>query len=159
MADDRLYLDAVIQPSRSLSRHGLIMLLGVLVAVNVVVGAVFFLIGATPVPLFLGLDVIALFLAFWVSNRRGRSLERVQVSANEVRVIREGRRRAATVWISATAFTRVGLEERGSRGAEVCLALSGRRFTVGHVLGPVERAGLARSIEQAIMSARQERYE
>ncbi len=160
MSEPRLHLDTLIQPARSLPKHGLLMLLGVLVAVNVIVGTGFFLIGATPVPAFLGLDVIALALAFWVSNRQAKGHERVQVTAEEVRVIREGRQGARTLWASPTAFTRVGLEEPAEgRAVEVRLLLSGKGFTIGNVLGPAERAGLAREIEAAIKAARAERWE
>jgi uncharacterized membrane protein len=63
-----------------------------------------------------------------------------------------------TLWSSPTAFTRVAIEETGRYGAQVRLMLSGKRLTIGQVLGPVEREGLARSIELAIRSARAERH-
>jgi len=154
MAEARLYLDAVIQPTRSLPKRGLIVLLGVLVAVNLAIGAAFFLLGATPVPIFLGLDVAALSCAFWVSNRRAQGHERVRVSAEEVTVLREGRRGSSKLWASPTAFTRVGFDD-----SELRLMLSAKRLVIGQALGPAERAGLARSIDQAIRLARAERYE
>jgi uncharacterized membrane protein len=155
----RLHLDAVIAPTRSLPRKGLFILLGVVIAINLAVGTGFVLMGAAPVPIFLGLDVLGIALAFWVSNRQARSRERVQVTAEQVTVLREGRSGTRTVWSSPTAFTRVRLEESGRYGAQVRLQLSGRRCTIGEVLGPQERAGLAEAVDNAIRAARAERYE
>jgi uncharacterized membrane protein len=155
----RLYLDTVIAPTRSLPRRGLAILLGVLIAVNLVIGTAFVLMGAAPVPIFLGLDVLGVAIAFWVSNRQARAGERVQISAEHVKVLREGKHGSQTVWSSPTAFTRVRLEESGRYGAQVRLMLSGRRLTIGQVLGPAERAGLADAIDDAIRSARAERHQ
>ena len=155
----RLYLDAVIAPSRSLPRQGLLILMGVLVMLNVIVGTGFVLIGAWPAPIFLGLDVVGVGVAFWVSNRRARALQRVQVTADQVRVLREDGAKVQTLWSSPTAFTRVGLEETGRYGAQVRLMLSGKRLTIGQVLGPLEREGLARAVEAAIRDAKAERWQ
>ena len=154
----RLYLDTVIAPTRSLPMAGLKVLLGVVIAMNLIVGTMFVLMGAAPVLIFLGLDVLGIGLAFWVSNRRARAGERVQVTADQVRVLREGRAGTHTVWSSPTAFTRVRLET-GRYGAQVRLQLSGKRLTIGQVLGPQERAGLADAVDRAIRSARAERHE
>jgi uncharacterized membrane protein len=155
----RLYLDAVIRPTRSLPRQGLLILLGLLIGINLVVGTGFVLMGAAPVPIFLGLDVLGVSIAFWASNRQARSAERVQVSADHVTVLHEGRSGARTIWSSPTAFTRVRLEETGRYGAQVRLMLSAKRLTIGLALGPRERAGLAESIDNAIRAARAERHE
>jgi uncharacterized membrane protein len=114
--------------------------------------------GAWPAPIFLGLDVLGVAVAFWISYRQARARERVQVTADQVRVMRELGVRSRTVWSSPTAFTRVELERTGDHGAEVRLMLSGRRLTIGAVLGPKERAELAHSVEAAIRSARAERH-
>jgi uncharacterized membrane protein len=158
-ATARLYLDAVVAPTRSLPKTGLWVLLGVVIALNLVVGTGFVLMGAAPVPIFLGLDVLGIGLGFWVSNRQARSHERVQVTADHVKVLREGRAGTQTVWSSPTAFTRVRLEETGRYGAQVRLLLSGKRLTIGRMLGPRERADLAEAVDRAIRSARAERHE
>ena len=55
----RLYLDTVIVPTRSLPVKGFAILFGVLAAANLLVGALFFALGAWPAPIFLGLDLLA----------------------------------------------------------------------------------------------------
>ena len=67
-----LYMDAVITPNRSLPRVGFYWLIGILVASNLIMAAVFVAMGALPVPVFLGLDVLGVFIAFRVSYARGR---------------------------------------------------------------------------------------
>jgi uncharacterized membrane protein len=156
--DPRLYLDTVIAPTRSLPAKGYAVLMGVLVAINLFAGTVFFLIGAAPVPIFLGVDVAAVSIAFAVSYGQARRRERVQISAEEVRVLREDGAEIDTIWTSPTAFTRVALETTGHHGCEVRLRQSARRLTIGQVLGPREREGLAVAVDQAIRRARAERH-
>ncbi len=155
----RLHLDEVIVANRSLPKQGFLILIGVVTALNLVVGTAFLLMGAWPAPVFLGLDVLAVVVAFRASYRQAGARERVQVTADQVRVVREAGARSRIVWTSPTAFTRVALEQTGRYGAQVRLMLSGKRLTIGAVLGPKQRAELARSVDQAIRSARAERWE
>ena len=151
-------MDAVITPNRSLSPRGLKVLLGIFAAYNIVLGGFLLVIGAFPVPIFLGLDFAAVALAFHVSNRRARKAERVQVSAQDVRVVRQQQGRPLTVWSSPTAFTRVAVEAAEEDAPRVRLSLSGRSLTVAQALSPDERTDFARALERAIHEARQERY-
>jgi len=157
-ADARIHLDAVITPERSLPMTGFKVLLGALIAVNLIIGLFFVAIGATPVPIFLGLDVLGVVIAFRISYRRAATRERVVVTADQVQVLKELGGKARPVWTSPTAFTRVELDRSGRHGAELSLALSSRRLRIGRALGPREREALAESIEAAILSARAERH-
>lgn len=153
-----LYMDAVITPNRSLSPGGFYWLIGALIAFNTITAGFFLAIGALPVPVFLGLDVLGVYIAFRASYASGRLAERVQVSAEEVRVAYEAAGRSRTVWRSPTAFTGVAVEMLGEHDARVRLRLSGRRLTVGRALSPRERGDFAAALEQAIHAARAERY-
>jgi uncharacterized membrane protein len=156
--DAPIHLDRQITPERSLPTTGFKVLLGAVIAVNLIVAAFFVAIGATPVPIFLGLDVLGIFIAFRVSYRRAATRERVVVTSGEVRVLRELGGKAMAVWTSPTAFTRVDLDRSGRHGAELRLALSDKRLRIGQALGPREREDLADSLEAAIASARAERH-
>jgi uncharacterized membrane protein len=153
-----LYMDAVITPNRSLPRVGFYWLIGTLIVFNLICAAFFLAIGALPVPVFLGLDVAGVIIAFRASYASGRLAERVQVSAEEVRVAYEAPGGSRTVWRSPTAFTRVAVEFAGEHDARVRLWLSARRLTVGRALSPKERGDFAAALEQAIRSARAERH-
>lgn len=152
-----LHLDAVLAPHRSLSKRGLVILLALIGLYNLLLAAFLFAIGAFPVPIFLGLDFVAVIVAFTVSNGRSRSAERVQVTADHVRVTRRARGREQTVWTSPTAFTRVSVDSR-ARETQVRLRLSNRALSVGASLGPKERTAFAAKLEAAIRAARLERH-
>ncbi len=153
-----LHMDAELRPNRSLSRRGLVILLSLIAAYNLILAGFLFAIGAFPVPIFLGLDFLAVVVAFRVSNGRSRFAERVQVTADQVRVLRQARGRERTVWTSPTAFTRVCVDRRGEHEAHVRLQLSNRAMSVGASLGAKERAAFAVRLEGAIRAARSERY-
>lgn len=152
-----LYMDAVITPNRSLSERGFIVLILFVTIANCASAAVFLAMGAMFVPIFLGLDVLAVIVAFVASYRAARNVERVQVSARDVRVIRENPRQSWVVWESPTAFTRVDVETEDERAVAVRLALSGRQAEVAGALSPGERKAFAGALREAIQQARMER--
>lgn len=151
------YMDAEIRPNRSLSERGFIVLIAVVTAANCASAAVFVAMGATFVPIFLGLDLLAVIVAFLVSFRAGRRVERVQVTSRDVRVTQETPRSSELVWQSPTAFTRVQVEKDEGRTVGVTLALSGRQLAVAAALSPRERAEFAQALERAIWQAKRER--
>lgn len=154
----RLHMDAVLTPTRSLPKVGLFVVLGVLAAFNLLVAVMFLAIGAWPAPIFLGLDFLAVLLAFHLSYRQARRRERVQVSADEICVTHEVGAQKRTVWRSPTAFTRLEVRDRGQPEVSVALRLSRRRLLLAGQVSPQERTDFADALEAAIRSARAERY-
>src|SRR6185312_444024 len=154
----QLHMDAVLTPTRSLSRTGRYVVLGVLALFNLLLAILFLVMGAWPAPVFLGIDFMAVLLAFHLSYRQARRRERVQVSADEVKVVHEVGAQKRTVWRSPTAFTRVLIEAKGQPEVRVTLALSRRRIMVAGQVSPQERTDFADALEAAIRSARAERY-
>lgn len=154
----RLHLDALLTPNRSLPRKGLYVLMALLGAYNLAAAGLFLLIGAKPVPIFLGLDFLAVLLAFNVSYRQARRRERVQVSADEITVLQELGQRRRVLWRSPTAFTRLQVDAPHKPEARVTLRLSGKSVVVAGQVSPQERMAFADALEAAIRSARAERY-
>ena len=154
----KLYLDEELRPYRSLSRQGMIVILGVFLAFNLVIALFLFVIGAYPAPIFLGLDFIGVLIAFHVSNKRGGVGDRVQVSHDEVRVMRRRGGGLVTLWTSPTAFTRVEVNRDDGLVTQVRLRVRQRAFAVAVALGPAERADFAAKLEAAMRSALAERY-
>jgi uncharacterized membrane protein len=152
-----LYMDAEIRPHRSLSERGFIVLIAVVTLANCASAAVFLAMGATFVPIFLGVDLLAVVVAFIVSFRAARNVERVQVSARDVVVTRETPKASTVVWESPTAFTRVALHRDEGRAVDLRLLLSGRELQVAAALSPRERAEFAQALERAIWTAKRER--
>ena len=153
-----LYMDAVIKPNRSMTRQGLYVLLGVMIAFNLMVAIFLLILGAPPVLPFLGLDVLAMGLALRTSFRAAERSERVRVTAEAVTVSREDEKGARVIWTSPTAFTRVGVDLPGEHEARVRLMMSRRRLTLARALSPPERVDFARALERAILDARAERH-
>jgi uncharacterized membrane protein len=151
------YMDAVITPHRSLSERGFIILIGVVTLANCCSAAVFIYMGAILVPFFLGLDVLAIVVAFMVSFRAARRVERVTITARDVVVTHETPNWTKVVWESPTAFTRVAVEKDEDRTVVVRLALSGKDVPVAQALSPRERGEFAQALERAIWEARRER--
>ena len=156
--DGLVYMDAVITPNRSLSQRGFVILICLVTLFNCGAAAIFLMNGATLVPIFLGLDVLALIIAFLASYAAAKRIERVLVTSREVRVVRETPRASEVVWESPTAFTRVALElDEDAVVHRVRLASSGRLTSVAQALSPGERADFARHLEWAIYEARSAR--
>jgi uncharacterized membrane protein len=153
-----LHMDSVLTPTRSLPKAGLYVLLGAVAFVNLALGGMFLAIGAKPIPIFLGLDFLAIAAAFHISNRQARQSERVRVTADEVHVTHEIGTRRRTVWRSPTAFTRVSVDAPGEHETRVSLHLSGRSHVLAVRLSPQERTDFALALQAAIKSARAERY-
>jgi uncharacterized membrane protein len=151
------YMDAEIRPNRSLSERGFIVLIAVVTAANVVSAAVFVAMGAMFVPIFLGIDLMAVIVAFLVSFHAAKRVERVQVTSKDVRVTQVTPRASQLVWESPTAFTRVQVQREEGRTVGLKLALSGRELPLATALSPRERAEFAQALERAIWQAKRER--
>lgn len=158
MTEAALYMDAEIRPNRSLSERGFIILISVITAANVASAAMFVKLGAHWVLPFLGIDLLAIVVAFIVSFRSARVVERIQVGPGEVRVTYESAKDIRIVWESPTAFTRITVEkDEEDRVMALRLALSGRETPVAAALSPGERGEFAKALEAAIWKARRHR--
>lgn len=156
--DSLFYMDAVITPNRSLSERGFIVLISVVTFFNCAAAAVFIAMGAIYVPFFLGLDVLAVILAFMASYRSARRVERVQVTSREVRIVEETPKYTRVIWESPTAFTRVSRDlDHDDTLLDVQVAMSGKAASVARALSPGERADFAHALERAIYDARSAR--
>ena len=155
--NDLELLNVEIRPHRSLSDRGFIILISIITAINCVTAAVFVSMGATLVPLFLGLDVLAVVVAFAVSFASARRIERVVVTESRVRLLEETPHRRVLVWEGPTAFTRLSSETEDDRIVDLRLTVSGRDAPVGRALGPKAREELRLRLEAALQQARHPR--
>ncbi|MBR7617930.1 DUF2244 domain-containing protein [Phenylobacterium sp. 20VBR1] len=152
--DDLVFMDAEIRPNRSLSQRGFMVLITVVTVLNCASAAVFISMGAYFVPMFLGLDLIAIVVAFLASFAAAKQIERVLVTDRRVQVFRETPNWRKLMWESPTAFTRVTLLTEDDHAVDLRLALSGKEAQVAAALSPSERAEFARALEDAIYKAR-----
>lgn len=152
--DGPYFMDAVITPHRSLSKRGFIVLICVLTGVNVVTAVMLVAVKAAPAALFLVLDVAALAVAFLVSRKAARRLERVQVTAAEVRVLRVTPAGSETIWLSPTAFTRLSMGDADGDEPDLQLRVSDRGLAVARALSRRERLDFAAALDRALRRAR-----
>jgi hypothetical protein len=144
-----VYLDAVLQPNRSLSRAAFGLLIGGFALLNILVGAGFILAGAYPVAGFMGLDVVLLAGAFYWNYRSGRARERVLVAADRLHVWREPVRGGADHWIVHPQWVRLETADKA-----LVLAAGGRSLAVAECLSPQEREDFAEALSGALRRAR-----
>ena len=141
-------MDAVLRPHRSLSRDGFKMMFGVLVALNIGAASYAVAIGAGPVLPFLGLDVLAVWLAFRVSYRDGKVEERVRVSQDHLLV-----EQAGAHWVTSALWARPNLEDKW-----IAIRAGGKEVRIGAFLSPPERKDFAAALSEAIWRARRMPY-
>jgi uncharacterized membrane protein len=143
---------AILTPHRSLSKQGFLLVMGLIVVVNLTVGALFTAIGAWPVAGFAGLDVLLVWWAFRANFANARQEERISITDQELvldqlrgndppRQLRFSRR-----WV------RVELDEDSGRELIGQLSLvSGRtQVSIGEFLAPMERKSLAQALRRAL---------
>jgi len=144
-----LYFDAVLQPHRSLSAQAFKLMLIVVIAVNVVVAIVFVVQGAFPVAGFLGLDVLALWLAFRWNYRAAQVAEYVQIAPGAVHVAAVDKHGAATHWVVNPIWARVARDGRG-----VLIRAGAGQMRVGAFLSPKECDSFAEALNLALYKAK-----
>lgn len=149
-----LLFDAVLYPHRSLSPRGFWILMALVSAVSFAAGIAFFLVGAWPVFGFFGLDVLLIFLAFRLSYRAARMMERVKLSADSLQIERVSPYGQVRRWSFQPYWVRVGLEDPPQAGSVVTIASHGRSVGVGSFLVPGEKAEFASALRAALQSAR-----
>jgi uncharacterized membrane protein len=152
-----VYLDRSVEPNRSLSRRGMLVVLALLAAFNLFTAGFMIVIGAYPAPIFLGADMIAVSAAFWVMDRRRTArTERVTVTSDRVEVYRADM--AGALWSTAPGFTRVVIDDPDADLPRLRIASAGKFLDVGAHVGPEARTVLAGELEAAIQRARSERH-
>ena len=150
-----MLFSAQLTPHRSLSRTGFLALMGFVGAVSFIVGVAFWMMGAWPVFGFFGLDVLAIWWAFRVNFRSARACEDILVTPTELRVRRVSQRGDVMEWTLNPLW--VKLEETGDPefGIErLYLVSRGRRLSIGHFLGPDEKASFAKALMAALHTAK-----
>lgn len=147
--DGELYMDAELRPHRSLSFTAFRLMLIVVIVANLVAAIVFIANGAFPVAGFLGLDVLALWLAFRWNYRAARIAEYVRVGAHSVHVASVGVKGEETHWVLNPVWARVLRE-----GAGVLIRSGERQIRLGAFLAPKECESLAAALDVALHRAR-----
>jgi uncharacterized membrane protein len=145
--------DAVIHPYRSLGPFGFRLFIGVLAGVNVAFAAVMISQGAWPVAGFLGLDVLAVTVAFRLSYAQARAFERVVIDGETLTVERVDQNGGRASWTFPAYWVSVWYEGDETDGT-VMLRSHGRSLEVGAFLAPFERKDFAEALRRALHEAK-----
>ncbi len=146
---------AILTPHRSLSRSGFLTVMGLVIAINLIVGISFVLAGAWPVFGFAGLDVLVIWLAFRANFAAARRAERISITEHEVVLERLSERQGGDRQVFVRRWVRVQLEEDRERELVGALYLvsGGRKTQVGDFLGGTEKKELATALSAAMAIA------
>jgi uncharacterized membrane protein len=152
MSEEALVLTS--HPHRSLGPVGYRVLLGVVICANVIGAIVFAIAGAWPVSGFMGLDVLALYIALRLSYAQARAFERISISSSSFTVERCDARGNKSMVSLPSYWARVNFEGDDT-GGEITVRSHGKSIAVGeHLPGP-ERQHFADTLKQALFQARQ----
>lgn len=159
MALGAVYLDAVLEPPRSLSPAGLSRVMLALGAFAFVFSMGFLLVGAYPVVGFMGAEVILLWYLLRRFVRRAGPRTHIRITAENIEVCHiSSRGREVSREQLPSYFARV-VHDVSVKGAHALRIVSGRRsFAIGEHLSDDERSTLAARIRCALQDARSERF-
>ena len=148
-AGEAFFLDTVVRPHRSLSLTAFRVLLLGMIAINLVVGIVFWSHGAFPVTGFMGLDVLALYIAFRMNYRAAKVFERVRIEHEVIYVERREANGDSVHWVASPVWAKAVADARG-----VVIRSGGVLLRIAAFLSPEERVDLAQKLDDALWRAK-----
>jgi uncharacterized membrane protein len=154
-AAEPVLFSAQLTPHRSLSRTGFLLVMTFLSVISFATGIAFLMMGAWPVFGFLGLDVLAIYIAFKINFGRARAREDITVTPSELRVRRISHRGHAVEWVLNPLWVRLDEVVHAEFGTErIYLTSRGRRVSVGSFLGAEEKASFAKALRAGLIAAK-----
>jgi uncharacterized membrane protein len=153
-ADPALF-SALLTPHRSLNRTGFLLVMAFVSAVSLAAGIACLMIGAWPVLGFLGLDVLAIYLAFKINFRSARAYEEILVTPSQLRLRRVSHRGHVMEFAFNPLWVQLDQVIHEEFGVEkLYLVSKGRRVALASFLGPDEKASFAKALMAALAAAR-----
>jgi uncharacterized membrane protein len=150
-----ILLDAELRPNRSLSASGFRVVMGAMALMSLVPGLIFLSQGAWPVFGFLGLDVLAVYVAFRMSYAQARAREFVRVTARDMDIKRvDYHGRSLSTERFPSYWTRVAIDDPPEPDSPLTVSASGRSTEIGRFLSAEERVSLANALRDALARAR-----
>jgi uncharacterized membrane protein len=146
---------ALLTPHRSLNRTGFVLVMTFLSVISFATGVAFLIMGAWPVFGFLGLDVLAIYIAFKINFGRARAREEITVTPSELRLRRVSHRGHVVEWVLNPLWVQLDEVVHEEFGTERLYLLSrGRRVSVGSFLGAEEKASFAKALRVGLTAAK-----
>lgn len=154
-AADTPFFRALLIPHRSLGRTGFIALMSTVLLIWMTFGAIFLSMGAWPIFGFLGLDVLALYIAFRLNYRAARVREEISLSRTNL-YIRKVPSAGRVEEHSLNPFwTRFSVQRQPELGV-TRMAVEAREKTIllGSFLNPEDRESFAKAFGNALAIAK-----
>lgn len=148
------FFDIELKPYRSLGPRGFAVLIGFVALGNLGAGLAFWLLGAWPVFLFCGLDVLLVWLAFKFSYRQQRAREFIKLDETSLEIRRVDLQGRETVWRLQPYWLRIECDAE-DESANLRIWSHGRALSLGTFLSPDERRHLAEGLREALWRWRQ----
>jgi uncharacterized membrane protein len=126
-----------------------------IVLVSFLFGSAFAALGLWLVLPFVGLELLAVALAFFCYGRHAADFERIEIDAGQVRIERHAAGQVEQA-LFAAPWTRIELDAAGRgwmRRMRLFIVARGERFEVGQHLSDQRRLHLARELKQALRVA------
>ncbi len=152
-SSDTLF-DAILYPNRSLPNGGFVILMAIVISVNVSLGIMFTILGAWPILIFGGLDILFVWLAFKISYRQGRLHERVRITSSEILVSRVLPSGHELRWTLQPQWTQVSFDEPIRHESQISLRYKGKAVIIGSFLSPKERSSFGKKLRDVLWQAR-----
>ena len=154
-AEEPAIFESRLRPYRSLDANGFRLLMAATFVATALLSLPFYLMGAWPIVGFLGLDVLALYVAFRVNFRDARAYEHFRLTYFELRFARvnaSGRKREWRLTPAWVRFERIDDEDYGPQ--RLSIHSRGRQWEVARCLGPDQKAEFATRFSAALAEAR-----
>lgn len=148
--------EAILEPHRSLSPRGFLVLISAVVMVSFIAGIAFVMIGAWPVFGFIGLDAVLIYVAFKVNFHSAKIHESVKLTENMLLVERTQPNGQVSSWQFQPYWLRVVIEDGDSR---LILSSHGKSVIIGEFLTPSERIDLADNLRAELDKLRAPRHQ
>jgi len=146
---------ALLTPHRSLNRTGFLLVMGAISVASFAAGIAGLMIGAWPVLGFLGLDVLAIYVAFKINYRSARAYEEILVTPSELRLRRVSHRGHVMEFAFNPLWVQLDQVIDEEFGVErLFLVSKGRRVALANFLGPDEKASFAKALLAGLAAAR-----
>jgi uncharacterized membrane protein len=156
---EKLIFEAVVAPHRSLSRRGMFIVIGAMLAGSLAVTSLMYLLGAWPVIGFNGADVALAVFLLWLNMRAARARETIALSETELVVTSMDVHGRRTRYSLQPYWLNVVLEERDGTVPRLLLAVRGARYEVARALGEAPKRDLAAALTRALHRWRNPRFD
>jgi uncharacterized membrane protein len=146
---------ATLTPHRSLTPNGKRIVVGLVAAMALVPGVIFYFAGAWPVVGFMGLDVLAIWAALTISMRAGKAYEVLTLWPGALELRKVDAKGTEQVLSFAPASVRFVIDrDYNERVTALWLKEQTRSVSLGAFLSPDEKLSLSKVFGTALRKAR-----